>query len=412
MRHNMSDGQIIQRGFKQKKVVLPILKENYASALIDYIRSNDYRIQVGQTLIHLAREFGFCYGVDRAIQYAYETRIQFPDRRIFLTGEIIHNPFVNKKLQDIGIQFIPVDGEGRRNYNVLNPEDIVIIPAFGVTTDELESLKKRGCLLVDTTCGSVMNVWKSVRQYARDGFTSVIHGKYYHEETRATASQARSHGGHYLIVLNHKQAEIVAQFVRGHLSKDDFMAVFEHAVSPGFDPDVHLNRIGLANQTTMLMKESLEIQEILRQAYIDRYGVDRLSEHFRAFETICSATQDRQDAVIQLLETNDIDLMIVIGGFNSSNTGSLLNICQQYVPSYHIEDASGLLDEHRIYHKPYLKVPEITDIRFPEGPLSIGVTAGASTPNSIVADVILRLFEIRKEPVETAPWFSLLQASP
>ena len=404
----MPDERIVQRGFKRKNLVMPILKENYASPLIDYLRSHDYTIHSGRTRIYLAREFGFCYGVDRAIQYAYETRMQFPDKRIFLTGEIIHNPYVNQRLKENKIEFIPVDEKGRKKYEILQPSDIVIIPAFGVTTEELAALKSRGCLLVDTTCGSVMNVWKSVRQYAREGFTSIIHGKYYHEETRATASQALAHGRHYLIIMNRDEACRLADFIRGHISSRELMKTFSRAVSPGFDPEKHLQRIGLANQTTMLMSESLAIQDILKAAYIERYGEDHLEEHFRAFETICSATQDRQDAVLEMLETHPIDRMLVIGGFNSSNTGSLLHICQQYVPSFHIENADGLIDEYRIFHKPYMKDPIVSSGWLPAGPITVGITAGASTPNNVVADVILRLFEIRGEDIQSAPWFKLL----
>ena len=403
-----TSGTIVQKGFRKKQIVLPVLREAYASALIEWFRQHDHTCTVGQTRIVLAREFGFCYGVDRAIQYAYETRMQFPDRRIFLTGEVIHNPFVNRRLQEQGIAFLPVSQDGTKDYTVVRPDDVVIIPAFGVTVDELQALRARGCIIVDTTCGSVMNVWKSVRRYAREGFTSVIHGKYWHEETRATASQAQALGGHYLIVLNREEAEIVAAYIRHGGDRRAFLERFHAAVSPGFDPDRHLERIGLANQTTMLMNESLEIQEILRAAMRDRYGPEELPQRFRAFDTICSATQDRQDAVIELLEQHDVDLMIVIGGFNSSNTGSLLRICQKYCPSYHIESAASILSARAIRHKPYMAEPRVTENWLPRGRITIGVTAGASTPNRVVADVILRLLEVRGESLARAPFRSIL----
>jgi 4-hydroxy-3-methylbut-2-enyl diphosphate reductase len=406
-----SSAPVVRKGFQLKKQVLPVLQQDYASALIDWFRAHDFECRVGQTRIVLAREFGFCYGVDRAIQYAYETRARFPDRRVFLTGEIIHNPFVNRRLQESGIQFLPRTPDGRKDYSVVRPEDVVILPAFGVPVEEMAAMQARGCIIVDTTCGSVMNVWKSVRQYARDGFTSVIHGKYWHEETRATASQAVAAGGHYLIVLNRGEARQVADFIRHGGEPEAFLRAFAQAVSPGFDPTVHLTRIGLANQTTMLMNESLEIQEILRQAMIDRYGADRLAEHFRAFDTICSATQDRQDAVLELLRRDDIDLMIVIGGFNSSNTGSLLHLCQRRVPSFHIEGAQDLVSSTRIRHKPYMQAPVYTDGWLPAGPLTIGLTAGASTPNSVVAEVILRLLELRGERWQDAPWADSIRTS-
>ncbi len=401
-------GTIVQKGFRKKQVVLPVLREAYASALIEWFRQHDYACTVGQTRIVLAREFGFCYGVDRAIQYAYETRIQFPDRRIFLTGEVIHNPFVNRRLQEQGIAFLPVSPDGAKDYSVIQPDDVVIIPAFGVTVEEFQAIRARGCIIVDTTCGSVMNVWKSVRRYAREGFTSVIHGKYWHEETRATASQAMALGGHYLIVLSRAEAEVVATYIRDGGDRQAFLERFRAAVSPGFDPDRHLERIGLANQTTMLMNESLEIQEILRAAMRDRYGPEQLAARFRAFDTICSATQDRQDAVIELLAQHDVDLMIVIGGFNSSNTGSLLRICQQYCPSYHIESASSILSARAIHHKPYMAEPRVTEHWLPRGRITIGVTAGASTPNRVVAEVILRLLEVRGESLARAPFRAIL----
>ncbi len=388
--------KIIQRGFQKKKEVQPLIKKVYASPFIEWLRSHGNEMTVGKTRILLAKEFGFCYGVERAIQYAYETRLQFPDRRIFITGEIIHNPIVNERLHSMGIEFIPVK-DGEKDYSVISPGDIIIIPAFGMPKEEFEMLKKIGCVLVDTTCGSVMNVWKSVRKHAESGFTSIIHGKWYHEETRATASQAYNHGGHFLIILNRKEAEYVAEFIRNPFDDRVFLEKFRNAHSPGFKPSVHLQKIGFANQTTMLMRESLEIQEILRKALIDRYGKDNLNEHLMAFETICSATQDRQDAVVHMLETETIDLMLVIGGFNSSNTGSLLRICIKYVPSYHINTADALLSPERIFHKPYGKEPTVSENWLPEGKVTIGITAGASTPDSEVESVIRRVLELRGE---------------
>lgn len=405
----MVEVRIVQRGFQRKQEILPLLNERYASALVEWIRNHNNSLVVGDTKILLAHEFGFCYGVDRAIQYAYETRAEFPDRRIYLTGEIIHNPYVNRQLKENGIEFIPHDGKGEKDYSILQPNDVVIIPAFGVTVEELGELRKRGCTLVDTTCGSVMNVWKSVRQYARDGFTSVIHGKYYHEETRATVSQALAYGGHYLIILNSQEAEEVARFVEGQRSSQEFMARFAPAVSLGFDPALHLQKVGLANQTTMLMNESLKIQDILRSAYVRRYGEEEAQQRFRVFETICSATQDRQDAVIELLEKEKVDLVLVIGGFNSSNTGSLLDICSRYAPSYHIENMEGIINSDRIFHKPYMKTPIESTHWLPKGKIQIGLTAGASTPNSVVAEVILRILEVRGEDFRNSECFKEIQ---
>ncbi len=286
---------IFRKGLDLKHEVAHVLAESYHSDLVRAIKDDGYRRVSGRVTIHLAREFGFCYGVDRAVDYAYQTRKRFPDQRVFLTGEIIHNPHVNDQLRAQAIRFLTDPGE---SLDALTPDDVVILPAFGITIDLLQDLTNRGCTLVDTTCGSVLNVWKNVKRYADEGFTSIIHGKYWHEETRATASQAlRSGTGHYLVVLNQEEAAVACDYIRHGGDRAAFMARFEHAVSPGFDPDTHLVKVGCANQTTMLSTESLEIGELFRGAYRDRYGDAALAAHFRAFDTICSATQDRQDAV-------------------------------------------------------------------------------------------------------------------
>ncbi|HOC18678.1 MAG TPA: hypothetical protein PKK95_10430, partial [Vicinamibacterales bacterium] len=273
------------------------------------------------------------------------------------------------------------------------PGDVVILPAFGVTIAMLEQLQRQGCTLVDTTCGSVLNVWKNVRRYAQDGFTSIIHGKYKHEETRATASQALQFpNGRYLVVLDRAQTRTVCDYIRDGGDREAFRGQFAPAASDGFDPDHDLGRVGLANQTTMLMSESVEIAGMLRQAIADRYGESELPARFRAFETICSATQDRQDAVIELLDRQALDLMIVIGGYNSSNTCNLARICAARLPTYHIAGVDALLSAGAVRHRRVDGV-EVVDEGWlpPDRPLAIGITAGASTPNAIVGQVIERL---------------------
>jgi 4-hydroxy-3-methylbut-2-enyl diphosphate reductase len=341
---------IFRKGLDLKHEVAGVLAESYHSDLIEAIKNADFQYASGRITIHLAREFGFCYGVDRAVDYAYQARRRFPHRTVYLTGEIIHNPHVNAELRAQGIRFLTDPGE---SFDGLTPEDVVILPAFGVTIELLADLQERGCTLVDTTCGSVLNVWKNVKRYADDGFTSVIHGKYWHEETRATASQALHAGdGRYLIVLDRDEAAIVCEYVRKGGSSAAFLARFERATSPGFDPDRDLQRVGCANQTTMLSSESLEVGEMLRAAMRDRYGEEALPERFRAFDTICSATQDRQDAVKALLDARPVDLMIVIGGLNSSNTCNLARICARQVPTYHIANPEGLVSASEIGIKP------------------------------------------------------------
>jgi len=381
---------VFRRGLDLKDAVAAELNQNYHSDLVQQIKSNDFQYREGRLTVHLAREFGFCYGVDRAVDYAYQTRERFPDRRVFLTGEIIHNPHVNDRLRDKGIRFLtdPSDEPG------LGPEDVVVLPAFGVTTGEMQRFSALGCVMVDTTCGSVLNVWKNVKRYAQDGFTSIIHGKVWHEETQATASQALDfEGGHFLVVLNLEETALVCDYIRGGGDREKFLARFRDAMSPGFDPDRHLERIGLANQTTMLMSESLQVQELFRQAMVDRYGEDGVPSRFRAFDTICSATQDRQDAVVALLQGRPVDLMLVIGGYNSSNTCNLARICAEKVPTFHIADPECLESADTIRYRPAGGKHEIQATGWlpARGNLSVGLTSGASTPDNLVGTAVRRL---------------------
>jgi 4-hydroxy-3-methylbut-2-enyl diphosphate reductase len=385
---------IFKKGLDLKREVAGELAANYHSALVADIKANDYRHVAGRLTVHLAREFGFCYGVDRAVDYAYQARLKFPTRRVFLTGEIIHNPHVNDRLRSQGVRFLSDPGE---SWAALTGDDVVILPAFGVTVDELVRLDAVGCTLVDTTCGSVLNVWKNVKRYAQDGFTSVIHGKHWHEETRATASQAvQVPGGHYLVVLDRDEAGLVCDFIAGRAGAPTRAALldrFRDAVSPGFDPDRHLARVGCANQTTMLSSESFIIGEMFRAAILARDGEAAGEPRFRAFDTICSATQDRQDAVERMLAEHRLDLMIVIGGYNSSNTCNLARICAARVPTFHIADPGGLLGSDAIRHRDVATKAElVTSDWWPsDGPVSVGLTSGASTPDNLVEAVVRTL---------------------
>jgi 4-hydroxy-3-methylbut-2-en-1-yl diphosphate reductase len=386
---------IFRKGLDLKGAVADELATAYHSALVDQLRAQGFTRRSGRLTIHLAHEFGFCYGVDRAVDYAYQARRKFPDRNVFLTGEIIHNPHVNDRLRAQGIRILSDPGEDREQ---LGPGDVVILPAFGVSIGDLARLEARGCTLVDTTCGSVLNVWKNVRRYAQEGFTSVIHGKVHHEETLATASQATQFpDGHFLVVRDEAEAKIACDFIRQPGDPQAFIVRFGDAVSPGFDPLRHLERVGCANQTTMMMSESLRVGEMFRAAIRDRHGEAALAERFRAFDTICSATQERQDAVIALLEEHQLDLMVVIGGYNSSNTCNLARICAEHVPTFHIAEPECLADDGAVRHRPVGapstdNVPERTTRDWlPAGPVTIGLTAGASTPNNLVGQVIERL---------------------
>ena len=386
---------IFRKGLDLKDAVADQLAAAYHSAIVDDIRARGFVRRNGRLTLHLAREFGFCYGVDRAVDYAYQTRRKFPDRRVFLTGEIIHNPHVNDQLRAQGIRLLSDPGEDRDS---LGPDDVVILPAFGVSIGDLARLERQGCTLVDTTCGSVLNVWKNVRRYAQDGFTSVIHGKVSHEETRATASQATQYpGGHYLIVRDQDEAGAACDFIRDGGDPAAFVARFGDALSAGFDAARHFERIGCANQTTMLMSESLRIGEMFRQAMTDRHGPEAARERFRAFDTICSATQERQDAVVQLLAEQELDVMVVIGGYNSSNTCNLARICAERVPTYHIAEPGCLVSADEIRHRAIglpstAMVPESATAGWlPDGPVRLGLTSGASTPNNLVGQVVERL---------------------
>ena len=390
---------VFRKGLNLKHAVAGALADDYHSELVDQIKNANFTWKDGRLIVRLAQEFGFCYGVARAVDYAYQTRVRFPESRVFLTGEIIHNPGVNTRLREAGVSFL---SDSNQSVEHLTQSDVVILPAFGVTIEQLEQLEQRNCTLIDTTCGSVLNVWKNVKRYTEDGFTAVIHGKVHHEETRATASQALlAENGHYLVILDRKQAELLCDFIRGRAGIDLFEATFRKACSPGFSPERDLERVGLANQTTMLMSESLEIGEMIRDAMVDRYGRNTLNDHYRAFETICSATQDRQDAITALLNTQQFDLAIVIGGYNSSNTRNLARICADSLPCFHIADADCLISENEIRHRPASKLnqgglDDSSEVTSPNwlpgaGAVSVAVTAGASTPDSVVGNAISRL---------------------
>lgn len=393
---------IYKRGFGLKEEVAGELESDYHSCLVEYLQRHDYRLVTTQVEIRLAREFGFCYGVDRAVDYAYETRRKFPDRRLFLTAEIIHNPRVNRRLKELGVQFLSGEYASGITVEQLQPSDVVLLPAFGVSCAEMERLRNTGCVLVDTTCGSVANVWRRVERYSREGFTSIIHGKFNHEETIATCSRAESvPGGRYLVVKDLKQTELVSAMIRGLGNREDFLGTFARSASTGFDPDTHLEKAGLANQTTMLSSESLAIAACLRQAFVDRYGEEETQQRFLSFDTICSATQERQDAVIELAQ-GGLDLMVVIGGFNSSNTGHLCEIGSVHCTTYHIDEVTRIDGVERITHQlPHSNEIRVTENWLPQSFCRIGFTAGASTPNQVVGEVITRILRLKGVEVES-----------
>jgi 4-hydroxy-3-methylbut-2-enyl diphosphate reductase len=389
------DQTYFRKGFGLKKDIEGTLTSDYASGVVDAFLRRGHTLVAGPLTFRLAKEFGFCYGVDRAVEYAYETRAKFPDRPIAMVGEIIHNPHVNARLRHMGVRFLDHGTDGEFDFSGLTAEDVVIMPAFGVTIRDFERLRDTGCVLVDTTCGSVLNVWKRVDSYARDGYTAVIHGKHYHEETKATASQVMKYPtGRYLVVYDMAEARLVCDFIEGRGDAASLSARFAGKTSPGFNFATDLERVGIANQTTMLAGESLAIAAEFGKSMARRYGEAHRDEHFRSFDTICSATQERQDAVLALLE-EPLDLMVVVGGYNSSNTCNLAAICQaKGVWTIHIEDADCIdVAAGSVRHQPIRQKTEEVVEGWLSGARRIGLTAGASTPNNKIGETVVRICE-------------------
>ncbi len=387
-----------RKGFGREAEVASQLQSEYQSNVVQQIRDNNYTLQRGDVIIRLAQAFGFCWGVERAVAMAYETRKHFPRARIWITNEIIHNPSVNQHLRNMQVEFIPVE-EDKKDFSIIAAGDVVILPAFGASVQEMQLLKDKGCTIVDTTCPWVSKVWNTVEKHKKGDYTSIIHGKYNHEETIATSSFAAK----YLVVLNLKEAEYVADYIlnggdaSGNAKRDrhEFMAKFSRACSIGFDPDKDLEQIGIANQTTMLKSETEQIGKLFERTMMRKYGPDRLNQHFQSFNTICDATQERQDAMFQLVDEK-LDLMVVIGGFNSSNTTHLQEIpVERGIPSYHIDSAERIGPGNRIQHKPLHRDLEVTENWLPDGAAVIGITSGASTPDKAVADVVEKIFELK-----------------
>jgi 4-hydroxy-3-methylbut-2-en-1-yl diphosphate reductase len=386
--------QYHRKGFGHGEAVAQTLQSEYQSPLIQEIRSQNYRLTRGNVTISLAQSFGFCWGVERAVAMAYETRTHFPTERIWITNEIIHNPSVNQRLKDMEVQFIEVEGK-EKNFSGVAQGDVVILPAFGASVQEMQLLNDRGCTIVDTTCPWVSKVWNTVEKHKKMEYTSIIHGKYNHEETVATSSFA----GTYLIVLNLAQAEEVADYILNGGDRTAFLAKYQNAYSEGFDPDRDLQCVGIANQTTMLKGETEAIGKLFERTMMRKYGPDQVNEHFWSYNTICDATQERQDAMFELVGEK-LDLMVVIGGYNSSNTTHLQEISvDRSIPSFHIDCAERIGPGNRVEHKPLDQDLTVEELWLPEGPLTIGITSGASTPDRVVEDVIEKIFAIKNAAV-------------
>ena len=374
------------------------VESHYRSMVVERLRANGGILTVGDTTVRLAKQFGFCYGVERAIDLAYAARKVFQGRRLFIFGEIIHNPLVNEQIAAMGIKNI-TGANKEAEIEDLTEDDIVIIPAFGTDLKTLAFIHDRGCQIVDTTCGDVMSVWKRVRQNASEDVTSIIHGKAEHEETKATASRALgTGGGRYLVVLTLADTDYVCDYIRHGGNKQEFLDRFKDAHSPDFDPDQHLKAIGVANQTTMLRGETEEVQRRIRAAIVDRDGPAEGAKNFRFFDTICGATQERQDALGELLKEK-MDLLLVVGGYNSSNTSHLAEMGEAQLPTYFVRGADKLESAARITHYNLHQKSEIvTENWLPGGPIIVGITAGASCPNNLIEETILRVYELRGIP--------------
>lgn len=379
-----------RRGFGRAEEVAESLEQAYQSGLIGTIRDNDYKFSHGRLNIRLAEAFGFCWGVERAVAMAYETRKHYPEEKLWITNEIIHNPSVNNHLRQMNVQFIPVE-QGVKDFSGVTNGDVVILPAFGATVQEMQLLNERGCHIVDTTCPWVSKVWNTVEKHKKQIVTSIIHGKVKHEETLATSSFA----GTYLVVLDLEEAQIVADYILGKGDRSKFMQHFAKACSVGFDPDKDLVRLGVANQTTMLKSETEEIGRLFERTMLRKYGPVELNDHFLAFNTICDATQERQDAMFSLVD-EPLDLMVVIGGFNSSNTTHLQEIAiTRGIRSFHIDTPDRIdVNTNTVEHMPLSEALR-TDAEFlPAGAVNVGITSGASTPDRVVEEVIGKLMQL------------------
>lgn len=358
-------------------------------------------LNCGSIQVYIARHFGFCYGVENAIEIAFRAVAENPGKRVFLLSQMIHNPEVNKDLVSRGVQFLfDTTGNTITPWETLTSEDVVIIPAFGTTIALEEKLRATGIdpLKYNTTCPFVERVWNKAGKLGEGEYTIIIHGKPNHEETRATFSRSAAQS-HALVINDQAEAEAVGSFMLGKTSAADFMAMFGKRVSAGFDPEQHLQRVGVINQTTMLASDTQGIADYFKNVMQEKYGAAELKNHFAdTKDTLCYATNENQDATFALLET-DADLALVIGGYNSSNTSHLVELCERKFPTYFIKDASELLADNTIQHFDlHTHAVKTTANWLPEKrPLKVIITSGASCPDSLVDHVLQTLLSLAGE---------------
>ncbi len=370
---------------KEARKIRDPRKKDFEPTLLDF----------GPVRFYIARHFGFCYGVENAIEISYKALDENPDRRIFLLSQMIHNPEVNNDLLSRGIRFI-MDTEGNQiiDWSELKADDIVIIPAFGTTIEIENKLADIGIETqsYNTTCPFVEKVWNRSRKLGQDNYTVIIHGKRKHEETRATFSHSKSTAPS-LVIRDMEEAKLVAAKMRGEISTEEFFRHFSACVSEGFDPDVHLQRVGVVNQTTMLATETQAIADFFKEVAIEVYGQENIQQHFAdTRDTLCYATNDNQQATYGLLEKH-ADLAIVVGGYNSSNTSHLVELCAEKFPTYFINSESEIESAHAINHYNYVeKIKLRTENYIPENrPVTIILTSGASCPDAVVDRVLHKL---------------------
>ena len=430
----MKSPSFYRQGFKDvRPAVEKSMEAQFKSPLVDELKTNNFVIEKDGVTVHLAKDFGFCWGVERSIALAYEAVEHFPGKTVHITNELIHNPEVNDRLHDMNVQFIEKLSESKKDFDKVGEGDVVILPAFGASFEEMSLLNAKNVDVVDTTCPWVSKVWNTVDNHQRKGLTSIIHGKYGHEETVATTSFCED----YICVKDMKEAEMVADYIINGGDKNAFLKYFEKAVSKGFDPDTMLQKVGLANQTTMYKKETRAIGQLMQKAIIKKFGPVQAKDHYWEFDTICDATQvrwddyacaisyhewgwklksqsllkppplfllifhkERQDAIHELVENADslaLDFILVVGGWDSSHTAHLLEIPQKAgIRSFHINKADCIGADNTITHRTIKG--EIVTEKFLEDmdKVVLGVTSGASTPDKAVQDSLSQIFLLKK----------------
>lgn len=366
------------------------------TGLLAQMRANGNKWQEGKVSLVLAEAMGYCWGVERAVQMAYEAVNAYPGKQLHLTNEIIHNPGVNKRLSEKGYGFIEVKEDGQKDFSGVKEGDVVLLPAFGASVQEIQLLKDRSVQIVDTTCPWVMKVWNAVDKQTKKDHTSIIHGKWAHEETIATASFAHD----YLIVRDMKEAQYVCDYILNGGDRAEFMEKFKNAMSEGFDPETMLEKVGMANQTTMLKGETEAMGKLLENTMLQKYGPEALADHFMVMDTICDATQERQDAMYKLTDKNSedkVDVMLVVGGFNSSNTSHLQEIGEEAgITSFWVDSAEriNVAEKSITWQDSHHNLTTTKDF-LPEGNIIVGVTSGASTPDKAVELCLEKIFQIK-----------------